>query len=109
MRRLQSISRSRLMYGPLPPEVLVYQALVQVQLGDREEAKKIARTMQRSAGPQSLFQAAIAEIYALCGDKALAAGIVEESGLLDPAHPAANFARHPFRSHWEMKTTQSPC
>ena len=82
-----------LMYGPLPPEVLKYQALVQVQLGHGEEAKRIAQTMQRSAGTQSLFQTAIAEIYALCGDKALAAGIVEEFGLLDPAHPTSKFRR----------------
>jgi TolB-like protein len=82
-----------LMYGPLPPEVLVYQALVQVQLGHGEEAKKIAQTMQRSAGGQSLFQRAIAETYALCGDKALAARIVDECGLLDPAHPTSKFRK----------------
>jgi len=82
-----------LMYGPLPPEVLVYQALVQVQLGHGEEAKKMAQTMQRSAGGQSLFQRAAAEIYALCGDKALAAGIVDECGLLDPAHPTSKFRK----------------
>ena len=29
-----------LMYGPLPPEVLVYQALVQLELGHGDEAKK---------------------------------------------------------------------
>jgi tetratricopeptide (TPR) repeat protein len=82
-----------LMYGPLPPEVLIYQALVQVQLGRGEEAKKTAQTLQRSAGAQSLFQTAIAEIYALCGDRALAAGIVEEFGLLDPAHPNSKFRK----------------
>ena len=82
-----------LMYGPLPPEVLVYQALVQVQLGHGEEAKKIAQTLQRSAGGQSQFQRAIAEIYALCGDKALAAGIVDEGGLLDPAYPTSKFRK----------------
>jgi TolB-like protein/Tfp pilus assembly protein PilF len=82
-----------LMYGPLPPEVLIYQALVQVQLGRGEEAKKIAQKMQRSAGAQSLFQGAVAEIYALCGDKALAAGIVDDFGLLDPAHPASKFRK----------------
>jgi len=82
-----------LMYGPLPPEVLIYQALVQLQLGHGEEAKKIAQTMQRNAGGQSLFQRAIAEIYALCGDKALAAGIVDEFGLLDLAHPASKFRK----------------
>jgi TolB-like protein len=82
-----------LMYGPLPPEVLIYQALVQVQLGQAEEAKKIAQTMQRSAGGQSLFQGAIAQIYALCGDKVLAVGIVDEFGLLDPAHPTSKFRK----------------
>jgi TolB-like protein/Flp pilus assembly protein TadD len=82
-----------LMYGPLPPEVLVYQALVEVQLGHSEEAKKIAQTMQRNAGPHSLFQTAIAEIYALSGERVLAAGIVEESGLLDPAYPNSKFRK----------------
>lgn len=82
-----------LMYGPLPPEVLIYQALVQVQLGHLEEAKKIVQAMQRSGGEQLLFQTAIAEIYALCGDKSLAMGIVEEFGLLNPAHPNSKFRK----------------
>jgi TolB-like protein/Tfp pilus assembly protein PilF len=82
-----------LMYGPLPSEVLVYQALVQLQLGHGEEARKIAQTMQRNAGAQFLFQGAVAEIYALCGDKALAAGIVDAFGLLDPAHPTSKFRK----------------
>jgi Tfp pilus assembly protein PilF len=82
-----------LMYGPLPLEVLVYHALVQVQLGHREEAKKIAQTIERGAGAQPLFRGAIAEIYALCGDKALAAGIVDEFGLLDPANPTSKFRK----------------
>ena len=82
-----------LMYGPLPPEVLKYHALVQVQLGHGEEAKKIAQTMQRSVGAQSLFQNAIAEIYALTGDRTRAAEIVEEFGLLNPAHPNSKFRK----------------
>jgi TolB-like protein/Tfp pilus assembly protein PilF len=82
-----------LMYGPLPPEVLVYHALVQVQLGQGEEAKKIAQTMQRTAVAQPLFRGAIAEIYALCGDKTLAANIVQQFGLLDPAHPTSRFRK----------------
>ena len=81
------------MYGPLPPEVLIYQALVEVQLGHGDEAKKIAQTLQRGAGAQSLFQTGIAEIYALSGDRALAARIVEEFGLLDPAHPYSKFRK----------------
>ena len=82
-----------LMYGPLPPEVLIYQALVRLQLGQGDEAKKIAQTLQRGAGAQSMFQTAIAEIYALSGDRALAARIVEEFGLLDPAHPYSKFRK----------------
>jgi TolB-like protein/Tfp pilus assembly protein PilF len=82
-----------LMYGPLPPEVLKYHALVQVQLGHGEEAKKIAQTMQRSVGALSLFQNAIAEIYALTGDRTRAAEIVEEFGLLNPAHPNSKFRK----------------
>jgi TolB-like protein/Tfp pilus assembly protein PilF len=82
-----------LMYGPLPPEVLKYHALVQVQLGHGEEAKKIAQTMQRSVGALSLFQNAIAEIYALSGDRTRAAEIVEEFGLLNPAHPNSKFRK----------------
>ncbi len=82
-----------LLYGPLPLEVLVYHALVQVQLGHGEEAKKIAQMLQRSAGAQSLFQGAIAEIYALCGDKALAVAIVDEFGLLDPTHATSKFRK----------------
>jgi TolB-like protein len=82
-----------LMYGPLPPEVLIYQALVQVQLGQGNEAKKIAQSLQRGARAPSLFQTAIAEIYALSGDKTLSAGIVEEFGLLAPAYPNSKFRK----------------
>jgi TolB-like protein/Tfp pilus assembly protein PilF len=80
-----------LMYGPLPTEVLIYQALVEIQLGHCEKAKTIAQAIQSRAGAQTLFAAAAAEIYALCGEKDLAAGIIEEFGLLDAAYPASKF------------------
>jgi TolB-like protein/Flp pilus assembly protein TadD len=82
-----------LMYGPLPPEVLVYHALVQLQLGQSEEARKRAQTMQRAAGAQPLVRGAIAEIYALTGDRALGASMVGEFRMLDPAHPMSKFRK----------------
>ena len=82
-----------LMYGPFPPEVLVYHALVDVQLGHGEEAKRLAQTIRRDAGAQPAFRASMAEIFALCGEGILAAEIADEFDLLAPATPLSRFRK----------------
>ena len=82
-----------LMYGPLPLEVLAYRGLIQIQLGHHAEAKQMGRTIQRSAGAQPSLMAVVAGIFALCGEKAAADGIVTESGLLAPSAHLSNYRK----------------
>jgi TolB-like protein len=81
------------MYGPLPVEVLAYRALIQLQLGHHEEAKQIGRTIQRSAGAQPSLMAVVAGIFALCGERPAAAGMVAEFGLLTPSAHLSSFRK----------------
>jgi TolB-like protein/Tfp pilus assembly protein PilF len=71
-------------YGLLPLEVQLYQALIRAQLGQQEEAKRIVRLVQRSAGAQLSLRGWIAEILARCGETAAAAAVVNEFNLLSP-------------------------
>ena len=82
-----------LMYGPLPLEVLAYRGLIQIQLGHLAEAKQLGRTIQRSAGAQPSLMAVVAGIFALCGEKPAAAGIVTESGLLAPSAHLSSYRK----------------
>ena len=82
-----------LMYGPLPLEVLAYRGLIQIQLGHHAEAKQMGRTIQRSAGAQPSLMAVVAGIFALCGEKAAADGIVTESGLLAPSAHLSSYRK----------------
>jgi TolB-like protein/tetratricopeptide (TPR) repeat protein len=80
-----------LRFGPLPLEVQLYQALIHAQLGQHDDAKKIARLVQRSAGAQLSLRGWIAEILARCGETAAAAAIVDEFHLLSPAASLSRF------------------
>ena len=82
-----------LMYGPLPLEVLAYRGLIQIQLGHHAEAKQMGRTIQRSAGAQPSLMAVVAGIFALCGERAAAAGMVTESGLLAPSAHLSSYRK----------------
>jgi TolB-like protein/Tfp pilus assembly protein PilF len=81
------------MYGPLPLEVLAYRGLIQIQLGHYAEAKQMGRTIQRSAGAQPSLMAVVAGIFALCGERPTAAGIVTESGLLSPSAHLSSYRK----------------
>ena len=78
-------------YGPLPLEVLLYQALIYVQLGQLEEAKKLTRMVQRSAGAQLSLRAWIAELLARCGEITAALAIVDEFKLVAPGTSFSKF------------------
>jgi TolB-like protein/Tfp pilus assembly protein PilF len=81
------------MYGPLPLEALAYRAFIQMQLGRHEEAKRIGRRIQRSAGAQPLLMAVVAGIFALCGETPAATGMVTEFGLLTPSAHLSSFRK----------------
>ena len=80
-----------LRYGPLPIEANLYLALIQAELGRRDEAKRIARQVQRSAGAQLSLMAWIAEILARCGEASVATSVTGELKLLSPATPLSRF------------------
>lgn len=80
-----------LKYGPLRLEVQLYQALIHVQLGQHEEAKRIVGVVEREAGAQLFLRGWIAEILALRGDKASAKVIVDEYKLLSSTTPLSRF------------------
>ncbi len=80
-----------LRYGPLPLEVQLYQALIHVQLGQLDNAKRITRFVQRSTGAQLALRAWIAEILARCGETTTAAAIVDEFKILSPIAPISRF------------------
>ena len=84
---------SPLMYGPLPLEVLAYRGLIQIQLGHHAEAKQMGRTIQRSAGAQPSLMAVVVGIFALCGERPAAAGMVTESGLLAPSAHLSSYRK----------------
>jgi tetratricopeptide (TPR) repeat protein len=69
-------------YGPLPPAVHLYLAMIHIQLGQREDAKTLARLLQRNAGAHAAIRGWIAEIFAWCKETALAATIVQQFKLL---------------------------
>ena len=56
-------------------------ALIYEKIGCHEVAKKIALQVQRIAGSQLALRAWIAEIFALCGEKSVAATIADQFGL----------------------------
>jgi TolB-like protein/Flp pilus assembly protein TadD len=80
-----------LRYGPLPLEVQLYQALIYVQLGQQDEAKKLVRVVQRSAGSQLALKATIAGILYLCKETADAAAITNELNLMSSASSLSRY------------------
>jgi TolB-like protein/Tfp pilus assembly protein PilF len=81
-------------YGPLPLEVLALRALIEVQLGRYEEAKKLAQTLHRSVGGQQhLFRSLVAEVFARCGETELAVKMIGDRHLFSSDTPLSNFRR----------------
>jgi TolB-like protein len=78
-----------LKFGRLPLEVQLYQALIHAQLGQLDEARRIAQLVLRSAGAQLPLRAWVAEILARCGENVTA--MVDEFKLLSPAAPLSRY------------------
>ncbi len=87
---LEHLSES-LRFGPLPLEVELYKALIHLELGQKDDAKKIVHMVERSTGAQLFLKAWVAEILALCEDRPAAMSIVDELKLLSPATPLSRF------------------
>jgi TolB-like protein len=77
-----------LRFGPLPLEAELYLALIHAQLGQIDEARRLARLILRNGGAQTWLRGSAGNIVARCGDPAQGEG--------DAAEPiaAAAPARH---------------
>jgi tetratricopeptide (TPR) repeat protein len=78
-----------LRFGPLPLEVQLYLALIHVQLGQLDDARRLAQLVLRNAGAQLSLRGWVAEILAQCGDDAAARS--DEFKLLGSAASLSRF------------------
>jgi TolB-like protein/tetratricopeptide (TPR) repeat protein len=83
-----------LRFGPLPLEVQLYLALIHVQLGQFDDARRLARLVFRNIGAQLSIRGWVAEILARCGDDASA--MADEFKLLAPATPLSRYRQALF-------------
>lgn len=80
-----------LIHGPLPLEVRFYQALISVELGEIENAKRLVAEIRPHAGAQPAMMAGIAEVLALSGPAGDAEQIVADLKLFGPGSPLRNY------------------
>ena len=78
-----------LKYGPLPLDVQLYLALIHANLGQLDEARRLALLILRNGGSQIPLRAGVAEILARCGDDA--APMVHEHKLLSSGAPLSRY------------------
>ncbi len=78
-----------LRFGPLPLEVQLYLALIHIQLGHFEDARKLAQLVLRNGGAQLWLRAWCAEILARCGDNA--AALADQFKLPSPDAPLSRY------------------
>jgi TolB-like protein/tetratricopeptide (TPR) repeat protein len=78
-----------LKYGPLPLEVQLYLALIHANLGQFDQARRLAQLILRNAGSQIPLRAGAAEILARCGDDM--APMAHEHKLLSSDAPLSRY------------------
>jgi TolB-like protein/tetratricopeptide (TPR) repeat protein len=78
-----------LKYGPLPLEVQLYLALIHANLGQFDQARRLAQLILRNAGSQIPLRAGATEILARCGDDA--APMAHEHKLLSSDAPLSRY------------------
>jgi TolB-like protein/tetratricopeptide (TPR) repeat protein len=78
-----------LKHGPLPLEVQLYLALIHVDLGQFDEARRLAQLVLRNGGSQMLLRAGATEILARCGDDA--APMAHEHKILSSDAPLSRY------------------
>ena len=75
--------------GPLPLEVQLYLALIQANLGQFEDARKLAQLILRNGSCELSQRGWSAEILARCGDDA--APLAHEQKLLSSGAPLSRY------------------
>jgi TolB-like protein/tetratricopeptide (TPR) repeat protein len=78
-----------LKYGPLPLEVQLYLALIHANLGQFDEARRLAQLILRNGGTQMPLRAGVTEILARCGDDAVP--MAHEHKLLSSGAPLSRY------------------
>ncbi len=78
-----------LKYGPLPLEVHLYVALIHVNLGQFDEARRLAQLILRNGGSQMPLRAGAIEILARCGDDVVS--LAHEHKLLSSDAPLSRY------------------
>jgi TolB-like protein/Tfp pilus assembly protein PilF len=78
-----------LKYGPLPLEVQLYIALIHANLGEIDEARRLAQLILRNGGSQMPLRAGATGILARCGDDA--ASMAHEHKLLSFDAPLSRY------------------
>jgi TolB-like protein len=87
---LEHISE-QLMYGPLPIESELYQALMLASLDRRDEARQLTQGLPRKAGAQPVMMSGVAEVLAMCGQSTVASRIAADYSLFSPNSPISKF------------------
>jgi tetratricopeptide (TPR) repeat protein len=80
-----------LKFGPLPLEAQLYLALIHTQLGQFDEARRLAQFVLRNAGAQLPMRGWVAQILARCGDDV--APMVDAAGLQSPTAQLSHYRR----------------
>jgi TolB-like protein/tetratricopeptide (TPR) repeat protein len=78
-----------LKYGPWPLDVQLYLALIHANLGQFDEARRLAQLILRDGGTQMPLRAGVTEILARCGDDA--APMAHEHKLLAADAPLSRY------------------
>lgn len=81
----------QLMYGSLPIESELYQALMLAALDRRDEARQLTQGLPRKAGAQPVVMSGVAEVLATCGQSAVASRIATDYSLFSPNSPISKF------------------
>lgn len=81
----------QLVYGPLPVESELYQAMMLASLDRRDEALQLALSLRRKSGAQPAIMSGIAEVLATCGEPCSAKRIVADYDLLSTNPPISRF------------------
>ena len=88
-REALEIFSEPLKYGPLPLEVQLYLALIHADLGQFDEARRLAQLILRNGGSQIPLRAGATEVLARCGDDA--APMAHEHKLLSSDAPLSRY------------------
>ena len=78
-----------LKYGPLPPDVQLYLALIHAKLEQFDEARRLAQLILRHGGSEMPLRAGATEILARCGDDV--APMAHEHKLLSSGAPLSRY------------------